>query len=194
MNAGDWIALASAVIAAAGAAYARWQAVQAKRSAGAAERQASAAEVQVAIMRQQLANETADRHQAAGPHFAVKSAVIKDNSENQPMAHITIEQVSGAAAAEVRITARRNNNVHGLVEHVADYAPREIIWRDTAPGTTHTLTAYLEYNFLNPVNVVLDFTSVQAGTGRTWRCTLTAVPHRPDPEPRRRSGRVLGYE
>jgi hypothetical protein len=27
---------------------------------------------------------------------------------------------------------------------------------------------------------VLDFTSVQAGTGRTWESTLTAVPRRPD--------------
>jgi hypothetical protein len=120
--------------------------------------------------------------------------VIKDNPELQSMAHITIEQVSGAAATEVTITARRNGNVHGLVRNVTDYEPRTITWHDTAPGTTNALTAYLEYQHVEPVNVVLDFTSVQAGTGQTWQQTLTAVPRRPDPDPRPAGRRGWAFE
>lgn len=50
VNTGDWIAVASAVIAAVGAFVAWRQADLAKRSAEAADRQATAAEEQVAIM------------------------------------------------------------------------------------------------------------------------------------------------
>jgi hypothetical protein len=194
VNAGTWVAVASAVIAAAGAWYSRRQAGQARRSAAAADRQAAAAEQQVAIMRQQLADERADRHQAASPHFTVTSAVIEDNTEGQPIARITVEQDGGAVVSEVRITARSNENVRGLIAHDTDYDLTTITWHDSAPGTTHELTASLEYRRAGAVNVVLDFTSVQAGTRRTWECTLTAVPRRPDPEPRRRGGRVWGYE
>jgi hypothetical protein len=56
------------------------------------------------------------------------------------------------------------------------------------------LTARLEYNFVRPVNVLLDFTSVQAETGNTWQHTVTAVPSRP-PEPNpHRPRRVWGEE
>jgi hypothetical protein len=119
--------------------------------------------------------------------------MIEDDWQGQHVARITVEQAAGAAVSEVRITARRNDYVHGLVEHDGDYTARTIIWHDSAPGASNVLTASLEYNYLEPVNVVLDFTSVQAGTGNTWQQTLTAVPRRPEPEPRRGS-RVRGYE
>ena len=51
----------------------------------------------------------------------------------------------------------------------------------------HSLTVSLEYNFVEPVNVVLDFVSRQAESGREWRCALMAVPRRPRP-PRRIRG------
>jgi hypothetical protein len=76
VNAGDWIATASAIVAAAGALIAWRQARLAKRSAEAADRQATAAEEQVAIMQKQLENETTDRHEAAAPRFIVQSAVL----------------------------------------------------------------------------------------------------------------------
>jgi hypothetical protein len=109
--------------------------------------------------------------------------VIEDNTEGQPVARITVEQDGGAAVSEVRITARSNGNVRGLVADEDDYATSAITWNDSAPGTTHELTASLEYNHAGAVNVVLDFTSVQARTGRTWECTLTAVPRRPTLSP-----------
>jgi hypothetical protein len=95
------------------------------------------------------------------------SAVIEDNTEGQPVARITVEQDGGAAVSEVRITARSDGNVRGLVADEDDYATSAITWNDSAPGTTHELTASLEYNHAGAVNVVLDFTSVQARTGRT---------------------------
>jgi len=139
VNTASWIAVAAAVIAAAGAWYSRLQAGQAKRSAAAAERQAVVAEEQVALTRQQLADERADRHQAAGLHFAVAAAVIEDGWHGQSVARITVEQNSGAAVSDVRITARRNDYVHGLVEGVGDYTARTIIWHDSAPGASIVL-------------------------------------------------------
>lgn len=193
MNIASWIAVAGAVIAAAGAWFSLLQAGQAKRSAAAAERQASAAEEQIDLMRQQLVDERAGRHQAAGPHFAITSAVIEDEWHGQHVARITVEQDRGAAVSEVQIRARHNDYVHGLIAGDGDYTARTITWHDSAPGASNVLTASLEYNYVEPVNVVLDFTAVQAGSGNTWQQTLTAVPRRPEPEPRR-GGRARRYE
>ena len=195
MNAAAWISIAGAVIAAATAWYARRQATQARRSAVAADRQAAAMEQQVAIMREQLANEAADRHQAARPRFTVQDAEIKDDPGGNPFARLTIQQDGGSAVSEVRVTLRPNQYVCYLIDHFDSSATDDartdaVVWGDPAPGTTHELMARLEYDHFDPVHVVLDFTSVQAGTGNTWQDTLTAIPRRPETNPGRRRRRV----
>ena len=149
----------------------------------------------VAIMQQQLENETTDRHEAVAPRFAVKSAVIEDDRHGQHVARLTIEQAGGATVSEVEVTARREGDVDGLLVNPhafePDYTTGAVVWKGSAPGMEHVLTASLEYNFWEPVNVVLDFVSRQADTGRDWKCTLTAVPRRPPPPPRRQMRRRI---
>jgi len=195
VNAGDWIAVASAVIGAVGAFVAWRQAGLAKRSAQAADRQATAAEEQVAIMQKQLENETTDRHEAAAPRFIVKSAVLEDDRHGQHVARLTIEQAGGVAVSEVEVAARREGYVDGLLVNPSafegDYATGLVVWEGSAQGMEHRLTVSLEWDFSEPVNVVLDFVSRQAETGREWKCTLTAVPQRPPAPPRRGPRRIL---
>jgi hypothetical protein len=195
VNAGDWIAVASAVVAGAGALIAWRQARLAKRSADAADRQASAAEEQARIMQKQLENETTDRHEAAAPRFAVKSAVLDDDRYGQHVARLMIEQAGGVAVSEVEVAARKEGDVCGLLVNSQafepDYATGPVVWNGSAQGTEHPLTVSMEYNFAEPVNVILDFVSRQAETGREWKCTLTAVPRRPPPPPRRGPRRIL---
>ena len=123
MNAGDWIARASAIVAAAGAFVAWRQAGLAKRSAEAADRQATAAEEQVAIMQKQWENETTDRHEAAAPRFTVRSAVLEDDRNGQHVALLTIEQAVGAAVSEVEVAARQEGDVHGLLMNPMPLSP-----------------------------------------------------------------------
>jgi hypothetical protein len=195
VNTGDWIAVASAIIAAVGAFVAWRQAELAKRSAQAADRQATAAEEQVAIMQKQLENETTDRHEAAAPRFSVKSAVLEDDRHGQHVARLTIEQAEGVAVSEVEVAARQEGDVHGLLVNPhafePDYDTGPVVWEGSAQGMEHPLTVSLEYNFVEPVNVVLDFVSRQADTGREWKCTLSAVPRRPPTSPRRGPRRIL---
>lgn len=195
MNTGDWIAVASAMAAAVGAVIAWQQARLAKRSAEAADRQAIAAEKQVAIMAKQLENEITDRHEASAPTFTVRSAVIEDDSYGQPVARLTIDQASGVAVSEVEVVARQEGDVHGLLVNSSgfgqDYAVGPVLWSGSAQGMEHRLTVFLEYNFVEPVNVVLDFMSREAETGAEWRCTLTAVPRRPSQPPKLGSRRIL---
>ena len=190
--------MASAVIAAVGASIAWRQAGLAKRSAQAADRQATAAEKQVAIMQEQLGNKTTDRHEAAAPIFTVKSAVLEDDSHGQHVGRLTIEQVGGVAVSEVEVDARQKGDVEGLLvkPHAIepDYKTGPVIWMGSAPRMEHPLTVWLEYNFVQPVNVVLDFVSRQAETGREWKCTLTAVPRRSPPPPRRGPRRFLSED
>lgn len=198
VSTGDWIAVASAVVAAVGAFFAWRQAGLAKRSAKAADRQATAAEEQVAIMQQQLENETVDRHEAAAPRFTIKSAVLEDDSHGQNVARLMIEQTGGVAVCKVEVTARREGYVHGLLVNphafAPDYTTGSVVWEGSARGMEHHLTVSVEYNFVEPVNVVLDFVSRQAETDREWKCTLTAVPRRPPTPPRRGPRRILGND
>jgi hypothetical protein len=191
VNAGDWIAGASAVVAAVGAFVAWRQAGLAKRAAQTADRQAAAAEEQVAIMQKQRENETTDRHEAAAPRLTVKSPVLEDDRHGQPVALLTVEQAGGVAVSEVEVAARQEGGVHGLLVNPhafePDYATGPVLWKGSAEGMEHPLTVSLEYNFVEPVNVALDFVSRQAETGREWKCTLMAVPRRPRP-PRRIRG------
>jgi hypothetical protein len=195
VNTGDWIAVASAVVTAVGAFVAWRQAGLAKRSAQAADRQATAAEEQVAIMQKQLENETTDRHEAAAPRFIVKSAVLQDDRHGQHVARLMIEQAGGVPVSEVEVAAREEGDVYGLLvnPHASepDYATGPVVWKGSAQGMEHPLMVCLEYNFVEPVNVVLDFVSRQAKTGREWKYTLTAVPRRGPPPPRRGPRRIL---
>jgi hypothetical protein len=195
VNVGDWIAVASAVATAAGAFVAWRQARLAKHSAQAADRQATAAEEQVAIMQKQLEVETTDRHEAAAPRFTVKSAVLEDDRHGQHVARLTIEQTGGVAVSEVEVAARQQGDVDGLLVNPGafepDYATGSVVWKGSAQGMEHRLTVSLEYNFVEPVNVVLDFVSRQAETGREWKYTLTAVPRRPPPPAPRRGPRRI---
>ncbi|MFI9181283.1 hypothetical protein ACIGXG_03605 [Streptomyces goshikiensis] len=185
MDAGDWIGLGSAGVAGVAAGIAIWQARIAKASAAAAKTQAKAAERQVLIMEQQLANENADRDHAAGPVFQATSAVIVDDYHGQPEARITVEQAAGAPLSKAIVSTRTSDNVFGLVR--GDETRGSVEWTDTAEGSICALRAALEYNFITPVNVVLDFACVEAHGDRTWQRSITAVPQRPPEEPQRRS-------
>lgn len=180
MDASNWISFGGAGFAGVAAGIAGWQAASAKRSASAADKQARAAEQQVGIMERQLANETEARDHAAGPQFRVTKAVITDSRYGQREAHITVEQDSGAALSQVTVSTRRSEYVHNLLEWNDASGP--ITWTDTAPGSTYDLRASLEYNYVEPVNVVLDFECTEAHGTRTWRRTITAVPQ-PEPPP-----------
>jgi hypothetical protein len=124
-----------------------------------------------------------------------KSRVLEDDKNGQHVARLTIEQAGGAAVSEVEVAARQNRDVHGLLMNPyafePDYATGPVLWKGSAQGMEHPLTVSLEYNFVEPVNVVLDFVSRQAESGGEWRCALTAVPRRPSPPPRRGARSIL---
>lgn len=146
-------------------------------------------------MQKQLENETTDRHEAAAPRFAVKSAALEDDRHGQHVAWLTIEQVGGVAVSEVEVAARKEGDVCGLLVNPHAFEPNHatgpVVWDGSVQGMEHPLTVSLEYNIVEPVNVVLDFVSRQGETGREWKCTLTAVPRRPSPPPRRGAHRIL---
>ena len=170
MDAGDWISLGGGVVASAAAGIAIWQAMLAKRSAASAGRQAVAAEQQVAIMARQLAYQAEDRDDAAGPRFEVLSAEFTDD---QHVVDITVAQTLGGELSSVSVSARQSDNVAILLNPVSSGPVR---WGVTAPGSTYKLRVKLTYNYVNPVNVVLDFDCTEANGERTWRRTLTATP------------------
>jgi hypothetical protein len=155
-DAGTWIAVAGAVIALV-AAWSAW-------------RQAAAAKDQVVIMRQQLNNETADRHKAAGPNFEVASS-RSTRAGQKPVADVGVKQVGGP---RVTVTVKRDGDVRGLIEDGGDNIVDSIIWTDNAPGQVRSLKVGLERD--KRVNVVLDFVSVEKGNEEPWKCTVTTRP------------------
>jgi hypothetical protein len=169
VNAGTWVAIAAAVIAAAAAWYGRRQAVAAKA-------QAKAAKDQVAIMQQQLDNEEADRHKARGPDFETNSS-IGIIEAGQPAAGIVVKQVGGPGHSEVTVTVQRNDKVLGLIGDNGGGIVDAIRWTDNAPGKVNILVVGLKG--VAPVNLVLDFKSVEAGNDKPWTCTKTIIPEIP---------------
>lgn len=168
-DAGTWIAVAGAVIAAAAAWYGRGQARAANRSAEAADKQAAAAEGQVIIMRQQLAYDKADHHMAAAPGFT-----FPESTMGRRVALISVKQVGGPKLSEVTVTVQRDDYVRGLIGNDGGGLVETIRWANNAPGSIHHLKVSLAT--ARPVNIVLDFTSVGAGTGETWTYTGATLP------------------
>ncbi len=160
-DAGTWIALGAAVFALAAAVAAAWQ--------------AKAARDQVRIMRQQLSNETDDRHEAAGPVFSIWKSAEKDTAAG-PTAEIMVVQEGGPRLSEVTVTTRLNEEVRGLIGEDGEKIVAAIIWKDNTPETSRQLMASLDPKGQEPVNVVLNFKSVEAETGATWHRALTTTP------------------
>ena len=164
-DAGTWIAAVAALIALV-AAWASW-------------RQAAAAKDQVAIMQQQLKNEQqqlqndeTDRHRAAGPKFEFDTASVIENPDTgQPVAKITVKQEGGPEHSEVTVTVRRTGDIHGLIGNDGRGIVDSIIWKDNAPGAKNVLKVSLERD--DPVDVALEFRSVEPGNDRPWTFTET---------------------
>jgi hypothetical protein len=159
-DAATWIAVVGAAIALV-AAWSAW-------------RQAVAAKAQVEIMRQQLQNETADRHKAAGPDFETKSS--RYTKAGQAVADVGVTQVGGPKVT-VTVTVKRDGDVLGLVEDGGDDIVESIIWEENAPGQVRTLKVRLRQD--EPVNIVLDFLAVEEGNEDPWTCTKTTRPQAP---------------
>jgi hypothetical protein len=164
-DAGTWIALGAAVFAGAAALAAWWQ--------------AKAAKDQVAVMRQQLRNETDDRHEAAGPVFSITESTEGADPAGKPAAQIMVVQKGGPGLSEVTVTVQRNEVVCGLFGEDTKKIVNSIIWKDNAPGTTRQLIASLNISGRRPFNVVLNFRCVEAVTGVTWNRTITTTPEVP---------------
>ncbi len=158
-DAGTWIAVAAAAIALF-AAWASWQ-------------QAKAAKDQVAIMRRQLGNEETDRHKAAGPDFTMNSS-IGYTEAGKPVAGIGVTQAGGPEHSDVTVTVRPAGDVLGLIGTDGVSIVDKITWTDNAPGKVNTLKVSLKRG--EPVDVVLDFKSVEAGNDKSWTCTKTTRP------------------
>jgi hypothetical protein len=165
VNAGTWVAIAAAVVAAAGAVYQRWQAVAAK--------------AQVTIMQQQLDDEKADRHEAAGPIFTVTKSTEGYTPARQRVAEIMLTQKDGPGLSDVTVTTQPNENVRGLIGNDGENIVDSIIWKGNAPETIRLLIASLDTKGNGPVNVVLLFESVEIATGATWNRTKTTTPKIP---------------
>jgi hypothetical protein len=168
MDAATWIALGSAVFAGAAALAASWQ--------------AKAAKDQVAIMQEQLRNETDDRHEAAGPIFSITQSTLGSTPVGQDAAEIIVVQKDGPGLSEVTVTTQTNENVRGLIGEDGEKIVDSITWKDNAPGTTRQLIASLDIDWRGAkqvINIVLNFKSVEVGTGATWNRTETTTPDVP---------------
>ncbi|MFE6849032.1 hypothetical protein [Streptomyces sp. NPDC057686] len=197
MDASTAISGISAVVAVVAAGFSGWQADSARKQVDAATKQVRAAEEQVDIMRAQLAREIAADDRAAAPTFAV-SAEIVDDSHGEPQARVRIKQTAGPHLARATVTLLPNDNVRYLSEAVSD----QVEWVNLLPGSENEVTASLEYNFVQPVNVALTITAAEALTQdtdrppRIWETPISACAERPavpQAGPRRVGRRGAGF-
>jgi hypothetical protein len=182
-DAGTWIAVAGAVIALVAALAAGSQARSAKRSAKAADDQVAAARAQVAIMQQQLSNEAADRHEAAGPVFGITESWEGETPKGQRVAEIIVMQEGGPGLSRVTVTTEPNEYVRGLIGLGIEQTLDCIVWDGNAPGTRHQVVVSVNKmrrsGSQEPGNVVLHFESVGVLTGATWERTKSTTPKVP---------------
>lgn len=130
-------------------------------------------------MRRQLSNEEEDRHEAAGPVFGIAESWEGDTPKGQPVAEIIVVQEGGPGRSEVTVTAQTNENVRGLVGTDGEKIVDSITWEDNAPRARRQLMVSLDPERAGVVNIVLNFKSVEVGTGVTWDRTETTTPKIP---------------
>ncbi|MEV7535373.1 hypothetical protein [Streptomyces hydrogenans] len=182
-------AIAAAGVSAGAAGIAVWQSRIAARSAGSAKIQAKAAEEQVELMRRQLDAEDSERHQAAGPQFAVTAAHTDTHDSSFPYGVLVLRQESGPALASVRITAS-GTGVEGLRgQHHGEmgryHHVHEIDLGSMAAGTgTKTVQVALDYDH-QETTIILHM-ECRAHDGRVWDRSVSSDVA-PAPEPPRRS-------
>jgi hypothetical protein len=184
VNAGDWIALASAIGAVIAAVVAIWQARSAREAANAASRQAAAAEEQVSISRSQLEADMADRDEAEGPAFAIEDA--REVYDGEFFVTATLVMQSGRPLSSIKIRTR-GADVRWLAPYLGSHdRVAERMWHDVSPVAKLPVIAQMEWNASRPLNLTLDLECVeQGGKQRTWHrsCGATAEPARPEPGP-----------
>ncbi|MET7362690.1 hypothetical protein ABZS76_30270 [Streptomyces sp. NPDC005562] len=166
MEAGDYIAAGSAIVAAAAACTAWWQGRTAHRAALAAETQARAALAQVDLLRQQLDHERALRDEADRPVFAVVETDVR-RSGGTPDILVVVRQTGGSPVAEARVTVHLNDEPAMVVDAGDDGV---LIWRHTAPGATKTLRIRTADRHLGELEIRIDLTCREAYGERQWSC------------------------
>jgi len=189
MNAGDWIGLASAVVAGVAALIAIAQARSARDAASSARRQADSAEEQVAIMRTQLEADLADRDEAAGPQFALKDATERFPGERYVTA--TLVLLSGPPLSHVTIRLGGQDARQLMPSMHADFSEgtRERTWKDISPVASLPVIAWMEHEAIGPLHLTLELDCTERdGRQRNWHraCSQTAQPEPPEPSPFRR--------
>ena len=190
VNAGDWIALASAITAVIGAIVAlrqartaKDQARSARDAADAASRQAAAAEEQVCVSRRQLEADMAARNEAQGPTYILEEVV--DRMRHQRFVTATLVLLSGPPLSAVTIQLG-GADARGLVRSMSSDEGwiQEEIWEDVSPVARRPVVAAMEWNATGPLHLSLELKCVErGGKERTWNRTCTAVAEREPPEP-----------
>ena len=190
MNAGDWIALASAiaaviaaVVALAQARTAKDQARSARDAADAASRQAAAAEEQVRVSRRQLEADLAARDETEGPTFTLEEVV--DHIRDQRFVTATLVLLSGPPLSAVTIQLG-GADARGFVRSMLSNGGwvKEEAWEDVSPVARRQVVAEMEWNATGPLHLTLELKCVErGGKERVWNraCTAVAEPEPPEP-------------
>jgi len=185
VDAGTWIALASAVVAIAGAAVAIWQGASARRAANTAEaeaqeaqrqataaeqqvteaqRSAAAAEEQMQLMRQELDAAEVERHEREGPDFRCR---VEGGSGST--CSIVVTMASGPEELAVRVVERWvvPRGFQGL-DDLRIGGPVDDLEYRVVPQGSFTVQVDLDgYEGRVIVGLLLECTEL-GGRGRSW--------------------------
>jgi len=172
VKAADWIALASAIIAATAAFVAISQARSARGAAVSARRQAIAAEEQVSISRSQLETEIQARDEAEGPTFIIEDAKRVMSSQHYVVATLMMSAGRPLWSVKARF---RGSDVRWFVRQVDDMNQLPVLtWSHISSGARITVTAEMEWRAAPPVNLTLDLECLEeSGKHRTWYRSYT---------------------
>lgn len=173
MEAGDYIAAGSAIVAATAACIGWQQGRTARRAALAAEAQAHAALAQVQLVQEQLAHGRAARDEADRPVFAVVETDVR-RSGGTPDILVVVRQTGGSPVAEARVTVHLNDEPAVVVGAGDDGV---LIWRHTAPGAAKTLRTRPAAPHRGPLEIRIDLTCREVGGERQWTCRVFGYVH-----------------
>ncbi|MEU8955870.1 hypothetical protein AB0C93_16365 [Streptomyces sp. NPDC048518] len=173
MEAGDYIAAGSAIVAATAACIGWQQGRTARRAALAAEAQAHAALAQVELVREQLTQARAARDEADRPVFAVTETDVHYGN-GTPEILLVLTQTGGSPLAEARLTVHLNDEP-ALVVGAGDDGV--LTWRHTAPGATKTLRTRPAARHRGTLEIRVDLTCREADGERQWTCRALGYVH-----------------
>ena len=161
MDAGDFIAAASALVAAAAATVGWWQAHSARRAV-------ETSEAQVNVMRDQLALERSLRDDSLKPRFEITHAATMQFPGNPGRLSVEIAQTSGVPLDDVQV------ELYAGSRQIAPDEATDTVY--SAPGSKITVRAHLDAGIAQTPAIRIELSGTEARGIRQWSERLVAHP------------------